>query len=194
MPTSSLLLLASTATSGLASSLLTTRQDSPTSNCSVYGIDFVDGGSYFINSNSTANFTVVQQFSGCNDDEASVLLVQQSTEDEWECTSISTGKHFTRAIAQDSAVLIHYQVPSNTSELSTCPIEKDQMSSGEWTILVIGNNGDGNPFAYERDFSLTVGPQETTTATQTVTFTQTLIPVVNATGKISLSKQPDSIC
>ena len=189
MLTSSLLLLASTATSVLAFNLLTTRQDSPTSNCSVYGIDFVDGGSYFINSNSTANFTVVQQFSGCNDDSASVLLVQQSTEDEWECTSVPTGMYFNRATAQDLAVLIHHTVPSNTSQLSTCPLEKDQMSSGEWTILVIGNNGDGNPFAYERDFSLTVGPQETTTITQTVTFTQTSAPVVNATGKSSLSKQ-----
>ena len=188
MLTSSLLLLASTATSVLAFNLLT-RQDSPTSNCSVYGIDFVDGGSYFINSNSTANFTVVQQFSGCNDDSASVLLVQQSTEDEWECTSVPTGMYFNRATAQDLAVLIHHTVPSNTSQLSTCPLEKDQMSSGEWTILVIGNNGDGNPFAYERDFSLTVGPQETTTITQTVTFTQTSAPVVNATGKSSLSKQ-----
>jgi hypothetical protein len=41
--------------------------------------------------------------------------------------------------------------------MTTCPIEKDQMVSGEWSILVIGNNADGNPFAYERDFSLTVG-------------------------------------
>ena len=41
--------------------------------------------------------------------------------------------------------------------MTTCPIEKDQMTSGEWSILVIGNNADGNPFAYERDFSLTVG-------------------------------------
>jgi hypothetical protein len=32
----------------------------------------------------------------------------------------------------------------------------DQMTSGEWYILVIGNNADGNPFAYERDFNLTV--------------------------------------
>lgn len=187
MLTSSLLLLASTATSVLASNLLTTRQDSPTSNCSVYGIDFVDGGSYFINSNSTANFSVVQQFSGCNDDSASVLLVQQSTEDEWECTSVPTGQYFSRATAQNSTVLIQLSVPSDTSQLSTCPLEDDQMSSGEWTILVIGNNGDGNPFAYERDFSLTVGPQETTTATQTVTYTQTLTPVVNTTSKITSS-------
>jgi hypothetical protein len=56
-----------------------------------------------------------------------------------------------------AAALTCYIVPTNTSQLSTCPLEKDQMSTGEWTILVIGNNGDGNPFAYERDFSLTVG-------------------------------------
>jgi hypothetical protein len=41
--------------------------------------------------------------------------------------------------------------------MTTCPIEKDQMTSGAWSILVIGNNADGNPFAYERDFNLTVG-------------------------------------
>jgi len=68
------------------------------------------------------------------------------------------------------------------------------MSSGEWTILVIGNNGDGNPFAYERDFSLTVGPQETTSATQTVTYTQTSTPVVNTTSKITLSNGLASTC
>ena len=68
------------------------------------------------------------------------------------------------------------------------------MTSGEWTILVIGNNGDGNPFAYERDFGLTVGPKETTSTTQTVTFTQTSIPVVNATSKISSSDNSNSTC
>jgi hypothetical protein len=91
-------------------------------------------------------------------------------------------------------VLIPLAVPSDTSQLSTCPIEDDQMSSGEWTILVIGNNGDGDPFAYERDFSLTVGPQETTSATQTVTYTQTSTPVVNTTSKILLSHESAGTC
>ncbi|KAM0715736.1 hypothetical protein Q7P37_008250 [Cladosporium fusiforme] len=141
---------------------LDARQENPNSTCLVYGIDFVQGGSYFINSNSTANFTTVQQFDDCNDDSASILLVQQSTEDEWECSSVET-------------------VPSNTSQLSTCPLEKDQMSSGEWTILVIGNNGDGNPFAYERDFTLTVGQQTTITVTPTVTYTQSSTPLANTT-------------
>lgn len=68
------------------------------------------------------------------------------------------------------------------------------MSSGEWTVLVIGNNGDGNPFAYERDFSLTVGPQETVTITPTVTYTQTSIPIANATSELSPYEDLNSSC
>ena len=83
--------LAGLATSAVASSLLETRQDNPNSPCLVYGIDYVDGGSYFIDSSSTSDFTAVQQFDGCNDDSASILLVQQSTEDEYECSSVPTG-------------------------------------------------------------------------------------------------------
>lgn len=90
MATIAWLLVGSTA-SVTASSFLEARQDNANSTCLVYGIDFVDDGSYFINSNSTANFTAVQQFDDCNDDSAHVLLVQQSTEDEWECTSVETG-------------------------------------------------------------------------------------------------------
>jgi hypothetical protein len=102
MWTSSLIFGLGTAFSVVASNSLTTRQEDPTSNCSVYGIDFVDGGSYFINSESTVDFTTVQQFSGCNDDSADVLLVQQSTEDEWECTSVPTGKCFKLATNKES--------------------------------------------------------------------------------------------
>ena len=32
--------------------------------CESYGIDFQDGGSYFIDSNSNASFTTVSEFSG----------------------------------------------------------------------------------------------------------------------------------
>ena len=157
MINSAVLFLAGTAVSVAASSEIFVRQDSTSSNCSVYGIDFVEGGSYFIDSNSTADFTTVQQFSGCNDDSASVLLVQQSTEDEWECSSVPTGIFFFFSSFTSTPELTSHLVPSNTPQLSTCPLEKDQMSTGQWTILVIGNNGDGNPFAYERDFNLTVG-------------------------------------
>jgi hypothetical protein len=48
------------------------------------------------------------------------------------------------------------------------------MISGEWIILILGNNGDGNPFAWERDLYLDCGPQATTTITQTATFSITV--------------------
>jgi hypothetical protein len=149
--------LAGLATSAAASGLLETRQDDTNSTCLVYGIDYVDGGSYFIDSSSTSDFTAVQQFNKCNNDSASILLVQQSTEDEWECSSVPTGMFgvFNSPNALEN-VTDSPSVPDNTSQMSTCPLEKDQMTSGQWSILVIGNNADGNPFAYERDFNLTV--------------------------------------
>ncbi|KAL9097159.1 MAG: hypothetical protein Q9165_000586 [Trypethelium subeluteriae] len=44
------------------------------------------------------------------------------------------------------------------------------------------NNGDADPIAYERDFSLSVGPQQTTTFTPTVTASAVVTPVVNVTS------------
>lgn len=53
--------------------------------------------------------------------------------------------------------------PDDTDQLSTCPIEKSELVSGNWSVIIISNNGDGEPIAYERDFTLTVGPQLTST-------------------------------
>jgi len=44
---------------------LQARQDGGDSVCSVFGVDFQGGGSYFINSNSNDNFTLVAEFEGC---------------------------------------------------------------------------------------------------------------------------------
>lgn len=57
------------------------------------------------------------------------------------------------------------------------------MYTGEWSVIMISNNGDAEPIAYERDFSLTVAPQSTTTVTPTVTVPYTTTPVVNATSQ-----------
>ena len=43
------------------------------------------------------------------------------------------------------------------------PIEKANLISGPWSVLILSNNGNGTPIAYERDFSLAVGPQQTST-------------------------------
>jgi len=61
------------------------------------------------------------------------------------------------------------------------PIDKDQLFSGGWSIIIISNNGNAPPIAYQRDFHLTVGPQNTTTYTPTVTATVTTTPIVNST-------------
>ena len=128
------------------------------STCHVYSIDFVDGGYYFINSGSDANFTCVSQFDGCQNDTAAILLVNDQTEDEYECSSVLT-------------------VPSNRSQLSTCPIGKSQMTTGNWSIITLGNNGKGRPFAWQRNFSLSVEPQQTKTVAPTVTYTLISTPV-----------------
>ncbi|MCJ1426818.1 hypothetical protein MMC29_004721 [Sticta canariensis] len=76
--------------------------------------------------------------------------------------------HITRAASPDWV---------NSSE-----IQKKDLVSGEYSLHILGNNGNGEPFAYQRDFSLLVGPQQTTTYTPTVTVQSTLIPILNSTS------------
>ncbi|KAK4984633.1 hypothetical protein LTR50_006483 [Elasticomyces elasticus] len=130
--------------------------------CLSYGIDFISGGNYFINTNSNESFTSVSQFEGCNAGKANILLVDPKS-DQYECTDVPT-------------------TPDDVSQMSTCPLFKNQMYSGDWSILILGNNGDGNPFAYERDFSINAGPQQTTYVTRTVTYTATIIPTTTITS------------
>jgi hypothetical protein len=137
------------------------RQDNVNSTCNVFGIDFQNGGSYFINTASNSNFTAVTQFEGCDNATASVQLVDNDSGDQYYCSSVLT-------------------VPNDVSQISTCPILKSQIMSGNWSILTLGNNGDGNPFAVERDFVLTAGKQKTSTITPTVTYTYTSAPLVTS--------------
>lgn len=109
----------------------------PNAICYSYGVDFVDEGNYYINSNSTEDFTATSYFKGCNNDVAEVLLVspEDTGGDEFLCSQIPT-------------------TPENENQLSTCPIMKNQMSSGHWLLLVIGDNGEGGqPFAWQRGMS-----------------------------------------
>lgn len=124
MPSSRLLSLTAFA------ALLSLGVTDPNSVCYSYGVDFVDDQHYFINTLSNESFTCVSTFKGCNEDVADVLLVDPNG-DEYLCSQIPT-------------------TPADTPELSTCPIKKSQMVSGDWMILVLGNNDDGNPFAWQR--------------------------------------------
>ncbi|KAF2137676.1 uncharacterized protein K452DRAFT_301847 [Aplosporella prunicola CBS 121167] len=129
--------------------------------CRSYGMDFQNGQSYFQNSLSTDPFTFVQQFEGCQKDISNNLLVDPSG-DQIQCSDTPLQ-------------------PDDTDQMSTCPILKNQLVSGDWSIIIISNNGDdGEPIAYQRDFSLNVGPQSTTIVTPTVPLTTTSTPVISA--------------
>jgi len=43
--------------------------------CQVYGIDIQSGGTYFENSELTVPFSLVQEFSGCDNDTANVMTI-----------------------------------------------------------------------------------------------------------------------
>ncbi|OAL50290.1 hypothetical protein IQ07DRAFT_423235 [Pyrenochaeta sp. DS3sAY3a] len=144
----------------LAASISLVNSD-PNSICYAYGVDYVDESSYFINSLSAEQFMSVSYFQGCNPGLADVLFVDPD-DDEYLCSQLQT-------------------TPENEFKMSTCPIRKDQMISGHWLLLVLGNNGDGQPFAWQRDLYLTVAPQITTTITPTVTFSVSTTPTVTQT-------------
>ncbi|KAF2655214.1 hypothetical protein K491DRAFT_434841 [Lophiostoma macrostomum CBS 122681] len=150
-------------------------QDDPEQTCYSYGIDFQNGGSYFQNSLSNDNFTFVSQYSGCQNDFAYNILVDPNG-DQTLCSNTNLQ-------------------PDDTNMLSTCPIEKSQLFSGPWSIVILSDNGDDPSIAYERDFSLSVGPQLTSTYTPTVTATSVVIPIVsngniNSHRHVHLSPQP----
>ncbi|KAF1956276.1 hypothetical protein CC80DRAFT_593744 [Byssothecium circinans] len=144
----------------------TTKQGNPDSVCYSFGVDFVDEGRYFINTASNDSFTCVSTFEGCNQDNAEVLFVNPAG-DEVFCSQIPT-------------------LPDDTSQLSTCPVLKSQMVSGDYIILILGNNGVGQQYAWQRDLHLDCGPQVTTTYTPTVTFSVTTTPIVTLTSTSTL--------
>ncbi|KAI4726714.1 hypothetical protein E4T49_05550 [Aureobasidium sp. EXF-10728] len=140
----------------LATALLSSRAVAQT--CLSYGVDFQTNGNYFQNISSTSPFTFASLFEGCDNDVANNILVDPNGE-EYQCTDTPLQ-------------------PDDTIELSTCPMDKNEMWSGDWSVLIISNNGNDDPIAYERDFYLSVGVPSTTTYTPTVTVTSTSTPLV----------------
>ena len=111
--------------------------------CESFGIDFQDKGSYFQNKSSSDPFTFVSTFEGCQDDVANNILVDPSG-DQYLCS--------------DTPLL-----PSDTYQMSTCPLEKDELWYGDWSVIIISKNGDEDPIAYKRDFKLEVDVKVTST-------------------------------
>jgi hypothetical protein len=128
--------------------------------CSTSGVNYQDGGDYFINTNSNQAFLIVSTFQGCNNDTADVSLVNESTGDQYDCGSVLT-------------------VPNGVPQTATCPILKSQFTSGTFLIITVGNNGNGQPFAYQRQITIRAGTQQTITRYNTATTTITPTVTVN---------------
>ncbi|RMY19062.1 hypothetical protein D0867_04914 [Hortaea werneckii] len=128
-------------------------------------MDFHDGGSYFQNISSPDDFTFSSQFEGCQADAFANNLLVDPNGDQYLCT--------------DTDIF-----PDDTTETSTCPLEKQQMWSGDWTVVIISNNGEkGCPIAIQRDFELTVAEPSTEVYTPTVTIpTAVITPVETSTS------------
>lgn len=133
--------------------------------CESFGVDFTSGGTFFQNSNSSDPFTAIQEFTGCQDDTAHNVFIDP-TGDQTECSETP-------------------MQPDDAPQLITCEDwPKERLYDGDWSLLVISNNGNGEPIAYQRDFSLTVGEQKTSTVTPTVTVRNVETPVVNITSTV----------
>ncbi|GAB7364427.1 hypothetical protein MBLNU230_g4968t1 [Neophaeotheca triangularis] len=134
--------------------------------CNSFGIDFQSGGVYFQNSESTSPFTALQEFEGCQDDISNNILITPDG-DQAECSTTEL-------------------TPDDTPRLVNCTtFPKNELYSGDWTLLIISNNGDGDPLANQRDFSLEVGPQSTETVTPTITVEDVTTPVESSTTTVT---------
>ncbi|KAK6433641.1 hypothetical protein LTR95_010184 [Oleoguttula sp. CCFEE 5521] len=142
------------------------------SDCQSYGDDFQSGFTYFQNSLSADPFTALQEFEGCQNDVSHNVFVDPAG-DQSECTETP-------------------MQPDDTPQLVTCSQwPKNKLYNGDWSLLIISNNGNAEPIAFQRDFSLTVGPQITSTVTPTLTVSVIQTPVVNITSTL-LSKATDT--
>ena len=58
--------------------------------CQSYGVDFVDGGSYFQNISSTDDFTFISYFEGCAGEGSITPILVDPNENEYFCSDIPT--------------------------------------------------------------------------------------------------------
>jgi hypothetical protein len=112
--------------------------------CTSYGVDYSNGGSYYIDGSSNQYFSFVSVFSGCASELVSPVLVSPDN-NQYACSAIQTGQ-------------------SGAQVTSQCGIPFSAMKSGTWRIVVAGNQ-----IAAQRTITLNVGIPQTTTITATPT-------------------------
>ncbi|KAK4501589.1 hypothetical protein PRZ48_007398 [Zasmidium cellare] len=111
--------------------------------CHSFGIDYRDGGSYFLESSRSVSFTALQYFTGCQNDVAENLLIDPSGNE----------KRCNRTPMQ----------PEGVAQRVDCG--GIQVYTGDWSILVLSYNGGAEPIMDQRDFHLSVGEQDGAAAT-----------------------------
>ncbi|KAM7186302.1 hypothetical protein V8F20_011437 [Naviculisporaceae sp. PSN 640] len=112
--------------------------------CTSYGVDYSNGGTYSIDVSSNQYFSFITVFQGCNQESISPVLVAPDG-NEYACSAIRTQ-------------------PGGQQVTSTCGIPYSAMFSGTWKIIVAGNQ-----IATQRVIDLRVGTPQTTYVTVTPT-------------------------
>ncbi|KAI1207352.1 uncharacterized protein F4807DRAFT_435485 [Annulohypoxylon truncatum] len=124
--------------------------------CSSYGVDYVNGGSYDIDSSSNKNFTFTTIFQGCDQETITPLLIDPNNA-QYPCSAVNT-------------------TPAGQQVTSTCPITFSAMASGLYKIVMQGEN-----IGVQRTIALTAGTPATITFTATPTVTVGITSTPNAT-------------
>ncbi|KAI0911262.1 hypothetical protein F4823DRAFT_561102 [Ustulina deusta] len=120
--------------------------------CSVYGLDYANGGSYNIDPASDEFFSFTSAFQACTQESIKPVLVDPAGH-QYTCTAINT-------------------TPDGEEQTSTCSIAYSSMSSGQWRIVISGVN-----VAVQRTINLTsVAP-----STVFVTATPTVVVGITST-------------
>ncbi|KAJ2998174.1 hypothetical protein NUW58_g413 [Xylaria curta] len=108
--------------------------------CTVFGVDYSNGGSYNIDSSSDAYFTFTSVFQGCTQESVKPVLVDPAG-NQYTCTAITT-------------------TPDGQEAKSTCAIAYSSMPSGQWRIIISGAS-----VAVQRVINLTSVAPSTVTVT-----------------------------
>ncbi|PKS05756.1 hypothetical protein jhhlp_007585 [Lomentospora prolificans] len=122
--------------------------------CVSYGIDYANGGQYYIDASSIQYFSFVSVFQGCSQEAINPVLVDPLG-NNYSCSTITTQ-------------------PEGQQLTSTCGIPYSSMTSGEWKIIISGEQVN-----VQRTITLTVGVPET----ETVTATPTIVLGITSTPK-----------
>jgi hypothetical protein len=113
--------------------------------CQAFGVDFANGGAYYIDGGSNQYFSFITVFQGCQSETISPILVDPQ-DNQYACSNINT-------------------TPANQQVTSTCGIPYSAMSSGTWKIVL-----QGRQVSTQRAITLTVGVPVTSTVTVTPTI------------------------